>query len=168
MARIGILGGSFNPPHKGHLHISYEAKKRLALNQVWWLPTLQNPLKKNIKTPPCHHRLNQCYNAISDKNNFIKIKNFKYFYAIDLVEKLNKKYRHYDFYWLMGADNIANLHKWHNYNRFLRSINIAIFARNNDLLYLKKARCWQDLKKTKPNIFLNKKVDICSTQLRQD
>ena len=62
--KIGLLGGSFNPPHLGHLHISRLAIKKLQLKQVWWLPTLQNPFKQKQQYLPYLHRLNLCQQII--------------------------------------------------------------------------------------------------------
>ena len=125
MKQIGLLGGSFDPPHRGHVYISLEAKKILSLDEVWWLVTPQNPLKI-IKPAGYKDRLKNC--KIIAKNHPIQIK--------EIEKKINSKYsqftieylcNHYPnikFYWLMGADNLINLHKWQNWRRFFKQISI--------------------------------------------
>ncbi len=131
MKQIGLLGGSFDPPHRGHVYISLEAKKILSLDEIWWLITPQNPLKI-IKPASYNDRLKNC--KIIAKNHPIRIK--------EIEKKINSKYsqftieylcNHYPnikFYWLMGADNLINLHKWQNWRRFFKQISIVIFKRH--------------------------------------
>ena len=112
--KIGILGGSFDPAHKGHLAISKEAKKRLNLEQIVWAITNKNPLKKK-STTKLLTRINYCKKIIG-RNNFIsvrfyenKIKSNK---TINLINYLTKNKKN-EIYFLMDADNIVNIHKWH-------------------------------------------------------
>ena len=132
MKHIGILGGSFDPPHRGHIYISLEAKKMLSLDQVWWLVTPQNPLK--ITRPATYEeRINDCYDIV--KTHPILIKEFE--------KKINSKYSYYTikylcnhysnikFYWLMGADNLVNFHKWQSWKQFFNQISIVIFRRHS-------------------------------------
>ena len=94
MIKIGILGGSFDPPHKGHIYISHESKKRLNLKQIWWIPTLQNPLKNNM---PANYdnRVTLCKEKTKEYPH-IKIKNIKYFYATNLIRSLKLKFNNVD------------------------------------------------------------------------
>ena len=131
MKRIGLLGGSFDPPHKGHLYISLEAKKMLQLDKVWWLVTPQNPLKI-LKPATYQERVKNC-NRIS-KNNPIIIKeiekkiNSKYTY--ETLYYLQNHYFNIKFFWLMGADNLINFHKWQKWRKIFNEISIVVFKRH--------------------------------------
>ena len=132
MKHVGLLGGSFDPPHRGHIYISLEAKKILSLDQVWWLVTPQNPLK--ITRPaPYDERVRNCHNIIKTHSILLK----------EIEKKINSKYSHYTikylkhhfsnikFYWLMGADNLVNFHQWQNWRQFFNQISIVIFKRHS-------------------------------------
>ena len=131
MKQIGLLGGSFDPPHRGHIHISLEAKSFLSLNEIWWLITPKNPLKID-KPSKYEERLNFCHDIT--KNHPIQIK--------EIEQKINSKYSYYTikyllnhyanikFYWLMGADNLVNFHKWQKWRKFFNQISIVIFKRH--------------------------------------
>jgi len=131
LKHIGLLGGSFDPPHRGHIYISLESKKILSLDQVWWLVTPKNPLK--ITKPATYkERVNNCYNIL--KNHPIQLKeiekkiNSKYSYFT--VKYLYQHYPNIKFYWLMGADNLINFHRWQNWRQFFNQISIVIFRRH--------------------------------------
>jgi len=131
LKHIGLLGGSFDPPHKGHLYISVEAKKILSLDQVWWLVTPHNPLK--IKKPASYdERIKNCNKIV--KNHPLKIKeiekkiNSKYSYYT--IKYLLKHYPNIKFYWLMGADNLINFHKWQNWRDIFNEISVVVFRRH--------------------------------------
>ena len=130
MKNIGLLGGSFDPPHKGHLYISLEAKKILRLDEIWWLVTPQNPLKIN-KPASYSERLRNCKTIV--RNQPIKVKeiekkiNSKYSYQT--IKYINKHYKNLNFFWLMGADNLINFHKWQNAHRIFNEIPIVVFRR---------------------------------------
>jgi len=132
LKHVGLLGGSFDPPHRGHIYISLEAKKILSLDQVWWLVTPQNPLK--ITRPaPYDERVRNCHNIIKTHSILLK----------EIEKKINSKYSHYTieylrhyysnikFYWLMGADNLVNFHQWQNWRQFFNQISIVIFKRHS-------------------------------------
>ena len=131
MKSIGLLGGSFDPPHKGHLYISLDAKKILKLDEIWWLVTPQNPLK--ISKPATYEeRIKNCY--AMTKGHPIKI--------TEIEDKINSKYsyeslnfilNHYKnikFFWLMGADNLINFHQWQKWRNIFNDISIVVFKRH--------------------------------------
>ena len=131
MKKIGLLGGSFDPPHKGHLYISLEAKKILQLNEIWWLVTPQNPLK--ISEPATYsERVNNCKKI--SKNLPINVKEIeKKISSKFTYQTLNYILNHYSnikFYWLMGADNLINFHKWQKWRRIFNEIPIVVFKRH--------------------------------------
>ena len=184
MKNIGLLGGSFDPPHKGHLYISLEAKKILKLDEIWWLVTPQNPLKIN-KPASYYERLRNCKLII--KNQPIKVKeiekkiNSKYSYQT--IKYLNTHYKNLNFFWLMGADNLINFHKWQNAHRIFNEIPIVVFRRygyNNKALKSNIANFYKNFRINSKNIRIsnfkktpawtiiqNKEIKISSTEIRK-
>ncbi len=183
MKNVGILGGSFDPPHKGHLYISIEAKKILKLEEVWWLVTPQNPLK--ISRPANYkERVKNC--KLISKNKPIKIKeiekkiNSKYSYQT--IKYLNNHYKNINFIWLMGADNLINFHKWQNANKIFNEIPIVVFRRygyNEKALKSYTSNFYKNFKLNSKNIRIenfsklpawtiiqNKEINISSTEIR--
>ena len=184
MKNIGLLGGSFDPPHKGHLYISLEAKKILKLDEIWWLVTPQNPLKIN-KPASYYERLRNCKLIV--KNQPIKVKeiekkiNSKYSYQT--IKYLNTHYKNLNFFWLMGADNLINFHKWQNAHRIFNEIPIVVFRRygyNNKALKSNIANFYKNFRINSKNIRIsnfkktpawtiiqNKEIKISSTEIRK-
>ena len=184
MKHIGLLGGSFDPPHRGHIYISLEAKKILSLDQVWWLVTPQNPLK--ITRPATYiERINNC-NDISRTHPIVvkeieKKINSKYSY--NTIEYLSNHYSSIKFYWLMGADNLVNFHKWQNWKKFFNKISVVIFKRdgyNRDALKSISSKTFENyqIKSKKLNqihftslpswaFIQNKEIRISSTEIRK-
>ena len=131
MKKIGLLGGSFDPPHKGHLFISLEAKKILKLDEVWWLVTPKNPLK--ISEPAGYEeRVDNCKKIT--RNFPIKIqeieKNINSDYSYKTINYILKHYNNIKFFWLMGADNLINFHKWEKWQMIFNNMSIVIFRRH--------------------------------------
>ena len=166
--KIGILGGSFDPAHKGHLAISKEAAKRLKLKQVIWAITKKNPFKKHSSVS-LSERIKNCKKIIK-KTNFIKVR----FYedkigsnkTIDLIEHLNKNDK-IEIYFIMGADNVINLHKWHKWKSIIKKCEIIVFDRKG---YKSKSLRSVAFSPSfnKSITFINfKKVNISSSQLRK-
>lgn len=164
--KVGILGGSFNPPHAGHIHISKLALKKLGLNQVWWIVAKQNPLKENHEKS-YEKRLNLCA-EILQKERRILIQKSDEIYSYKLLENLQKKFPQIEFFWIMGGDNLENLHKWKNYRQFIKSVKIAIFSREKTLMNIQKMPAWNFLKNYKPQIFWTENLDISSTKIRNE
>ena len=131
MKKIGLLGGSFDPPHKGHLFISLEAKKILKLDEVWWLVTPKNPLK--ISEPASYQeRVDNCKKIT--RNFPIKVqeieKNINADYSYKTINYILKHYNNIKFFWLMGADNLINFHKWEKWQKIFNNMSIVIFRRH--------------------------------------
>ena len=184
MKSIGLLGGSFDPPHKGHLYISLEAKKILKLDEIWWLVTPKNPLK--INQPASYEdRLKNCKLIV--KNQSIKVKeiekkiNSKYSYQT--IKFLHKHYKNINFFWLMGADNLINFHKWQKAHRIFNEIPIVVFRRygyNDKALKSYTSNFYKNFKLSNKNIHVsnfdkrpawtviqNKEIKISSTEIRK-
>ena len=132
MARIGLLGGSFNPAHGGHRHISLEAIRALGLDEVWWLVSPGNPLKEGAKDmAPFEARLASARKAA--KGTRIRVSDFEQRqdtrYTIDTVKELKRHYSQHDFIWLLGSDTLPNFHKWRDWRGLAREVPIAVIRR---------------------------------------
>jgi len=127
--RIGLLGGSFNPAHAGHVHISTLALKTLGRDRVWWLVSPQNPLKD--KAPPLARRLAGA-RAMARRPQIIAsgIEDILgTSYTADTLRALKMRYQGVRFVWLMGADNLVQIHRWRNWTQIFNSVPIAVFDR---------------------------------------
>ncbi|MBV8392361.1 MAG: nicotinate-nucleotide adenylyltransferase [Alphaproteobacteria bacterium] len=129
--RIGLLGGSFNPAHEGHRHVSLEALKRLGLHEVWWLVSPQNPLKSGDGMEPLATRLVRAKQIAHHPR--IKVEAPELLlgtrYTLDTVQALKRLYPQAHFVWLMGADILPQLVRWEGWRDLFGSIAIAAFAR---------------------------------------
>ncbi|RKQ96559.1 nicotinate-nucleotide adenylyltransferase [Maricaulis maris] len=139
--RIGLFGGSFDPPHAGHLHVARTALRRLGLNQVWWLVSPQNPLKispsgdfqrrfnavRTLATQPGMH--------ITDIESRLGTTR-----TIDLLTHLKTRHPGVHFVWLMGADNLAGIHRWAHWPQIFRSVPVAVIARPQDAVRARLSR----------------------------
>ena len=167
--KIGILGGTFDPAHIGHIKISKEAKKKFHLNKVFWVITKKNPFKKksflNLKK-----RINYA-KKINVKNKFIKI----YFFedkiksnkTIDLMKFLKNRYKKTEFFFIMGADNLIDFHKWKKWNKIAEISKILVFNRLNYKSKSLKSISFKKLNKKRLEFINFKKVNISSSQLRK-
>lgn len=128
---VGLLGGSFNPAHEGHLHISLEALKRLKLDQVWWLVSPQNPLKPKAELAEFDVRLEYARDLAAHPR--IKVLDFEQHYRLrysyDTVRLLQRRYPGIRFVWLMGADNLAQFHRWRKWKLLFKLLPVAILDR---------------------------------------
>jgi len=134
--KIGILGGSFNPAHEGHLSISKIALQRLNLDVVWWIISPRNPLKKYDILYDFEDRVSSAEKVID--TNHISIsnleKNAQIKYTIGTVEYLNTRYFGTKFVWIMGADNLKNFHRWREWDKLALTVPIAIIDRPSSSL----------------------------------
>lgn len=129
---IGLLGGSFNPAHEGHLHITLHALKSLHCDEVWWLVSPQNPLKSTRDMLAYEKRLASAREvaSVSKKIRVLDIeaqKNLRYTYQT--VAYLQRRFAGTHFIWMMGADNLAQFHRWKYWQNILRKIPIMVFDR---------------------------------------
>ena len=131
--RIGLLGGSFDPAHGGHLHVSLTAMKRLGLDYVWWLVTPGNVLKQapaalakrlaGARAIARHPRL-----IVSDIEAQLGTR-----YTIDTIKALQRRFTGVAFVWLMGSDNLENFHRWRNWQGIARRLPLAVVQRPGSL-----------------------------------
>ena len=128
---VGLLGGTFDPVHDGHLRISLLALKHFNLDEIWWIVSLQNPLKMNQKISHFDTRFNKAKKFV--KNNKISVleieKKIKTPYSIDIINYLMLKNPKVQFVWLIGVDNLTRLHEWRNWKEIFYKLPIAIFDR---------------------------------------
>jgi len=129
--RIGLLGGSFNPAHKGHLHISQQALNRLRLDEVWWVVSPQNPLKPNEQMGNFNTRM-AFADFVADDPRIVVTDiemQLKTTHTVDTLEALQKKFPTYRMVWLMGADNLRQIPRWKSWRQIFRMVPIAVFPR---------------------------------------
>ncbi len=127
---VGLFGGSFDPPHAGHRLVSLTALKALELDYIWWLVSPQNPLKKH---PPSnmHERLAACRMVARHRKIHVSDEETRRstHYAIDTVRHLKAAHPGVRFIWIMGADNLADLHNWKFWNEFMQELPVAVYPR---------------------------------------
>ncbi|MBY8978186.1 nicotinate-nucleotide adenylyltransferase [Rhodobacteraceae bacterium NNCM2] len=133
--RIGLLGGSFDPPHQGHVHITNWALKRLRLDQVWWLVSPGNPLKAH--GPADLDRRMTAARALID-NPRVRVTDLEWRlrtrYTADTLAALTARMGTARFVWLMGADNLVNFHRWERWNWIVEHVPIGVLARPGEQL----------------------------------
>jgi nicotinate-nucleotide adenylyltransferase len=129
---IGLLGGSFNPAHLGHLHISKYALNCLGIDEVWWLVSPQNPLKPVGGMADYKERFEYA-KKITNGNKRIFVSDIEQKintqYTYETLSKLQKHYAGTNFVWMMGADNLATFHRWQHWQLILKLMPIMVFDR---------------------------------------
>ncbi|WP_114394294.1 nicotinate-nucleotide adenylyltransferase [Oleisolibacter albus] len=130
--RIGLLGGSFNPAHEGHRFISIEALRRLALDEVWWLVSPQNPLKPragmaelDLRVATARQRARHPRIRVTAIEADLGTR-----YTVDTLAALRQRYARTRFVWLMGADNLEQLPRWHDWTRIFAMVPVAVLPRH--------------------------------------
>ncbi|TPG41162.1 nicotinate-nucleotide adenylyltransferase [Sphingomonas koreensis] len=129
--RIGLLGGSFNPAHSGHRAISLAAIAALGLDEVWWLVSPGNPLKEAkgmaaiaVRMASARAMARRARIRPSDIETRLGTR-----YTVDTIAALQRRYPNKRFIWLMGGDNLAQFHRWHDWRGLAREVPIAVIAR---------------------------------------
>ena len=165
--KIGVLGGSFDPAHVGHLAISKKAIKEYKLKKIIWAITLKNPLKKKNNTG-ISERIQSCKKIIK-LNNFIKIKFYEKIIrsnkTIDLINFLKKNTKA-EIYFLMGADNLINFHKWLKWKKISEKCQIIVFDRMGFKSSSLNSISYKKLSKNGLKFIKFNKVNISSSKLR--
>ncbi len=128
---IGLLGGSFNPAHDGHRHISLEALKHLGLDEVWWLVSPQNPLKPQAGMAPLDERLRAAETAANHRH--IRATDIERLlgtvYTAQTLRHLTALFPRVRFVWIMGADNLAQIDRWADWQEIFHLAPVAVFDR---------------------------------------
>jgi len=131
--KVGILGGSFNLAHDGHVQMSLFALKRLKLDEVWWLVSPQNPLKNRDEMSSLNVRYDFAKRLVKSKKNIHVTRleeSFNTVYTYDSLRVLKAKFPHINFVWLMGQDNLKTIHLWKSWQKIFLALPIAVFRRS--------------------------------------
>jgi len=164
--KIGILGGTFDPPHKGHVYISKITLKKLKLNKIFWLITKKNPFKKKpYLSTQSRIKLSKKITK-NNKEIFIKyydekIKSSNTFNLLKYIKTQNKKS---ELFFLIGADNLKKFHKWKNWNKIPKLAKIVVFPRKN---YSTNSIASKKLHKKDLIYIKSKKINISSSLIRK-
>jgi nicotinate-nucleotide adenylyltransferase len=133
---VGLFGGSFNPPHAGHVLLAEIALRRLRLDQLWWIVTPGNPLKSARELKPLAERLTACEEIAEGPR--IKVTAFeathRIRYTLDTLTLVKRSNPDVNFIWLMGADNLKNFHRWQNWQQIALTFPIAVIDRPGSTL----------------------------------
>lgn len=129
--RVGILGGSFNPAHAGHLAISRTALRRLGLDEVWWLVSPQNPLKPTAGMASMEERLRSARTLARDTHIRVTSmeQDLRTRYTVDTLAALRSRFPRTRFVWLMGADNLSDISRWERWTEIFHGMPVAVLAR---------------------------------------
>lgn len=162
--RIGLFFGSFNPVHSGHLIIANYMATQTDLEQVWFVVSPQNPLKKRETLARDRDRLHMVHLAIDDnpllRTSDVEFSMPKPSYTVDTLIYLREKHPHHQFSLIMGGDNLETIHKWKNYEFLLKEYTIYLYDRPS---YNPKAHLVHATVKT----FDSPKIDLSSSYIRQ-
>lgn len=127
--RIGILGGSFDPPHLGHVLVARQVREIMNLDEVWLMPYFAHNWEATVSS--ANHRF--AMSKLVEEKRIIasneEIKHKKKSYTIDTIKKLRKKYKH-EFSWIVGSDVLRDFKKWKDYEKLLKEVNLLVFPRN--------------------------------------
>jgi len=142
---IGLFGGTFNPPHAGHRQASLIALRRLGLDQLWWMVTPGNPLKKNGSLPALTARMQAAAEVAAHPRIVVSGAEaiFRTRYTADLIQILKEREPATRFVWIMGSDSLTDFHRWEDWRRLASSVPIAVVNRPRSLVAPMTARAAQ-------------------------
>ncbi len=167
--KVGVLGGTFDPPHIGHLKISEEAKKRYKLKKIIWAITKKNPIK-NKSFLNLNKRI-KLAKKISFKKKYIEVKFFENKIrsnkTFDLINYLKNNINYKEIYFIMGADNLIHFHKWHKWKKIASKCILLVFDRNKYKSKSLKSIAYKKYNKKGLKFINFNKVNISSSKLRK-
>ena len=166
LRKIGLFGGSFNPPHFGHLGVSRIVLKTLKLSRMLWLVVPENPFKKGQDYLPQKVRMEMCNKLVSPKiEEVIDFESdLKSFETIETTKKALKTFYSCKLFWIMGSDSLASFHKWRGADFMAKKMQLVVFARKGVHKNLRS----KSAIKYKPIIIWSKMFDVSSTQIRNN
>ena len=141
--RIGLLGGSFNPPHEGHVHVSETALKKLGLDYVWWLVSPQNPLKPTRGMASFDKRLEAAARLAGVHPRMIATgieQDLGTRFTIDTLRALKRRFPHLRFVWLMGTDNLVQIPRWRSWQQIFAEVPVAVVTRPGSALPARQSK----------------------------
>ncbi|GLI93936.1 nicotinate-nucleotide adenylyltransferase [Methylocystis echinoides] len=143
--RIGLFGGSFNPPHEGHLLVSRIALARLGLDRLWWLVTPGNPLKDTSALPPLASRIEAARRFARDPRIVVTgiEADIGARYTADTLDYLRARCPGVRFVWIMGGDNLLQFHRWRDWEAILRAMPVAVIDRPGAAIRVASAKAVQ-------------------------
>lgn len=183
--RIGLFGGTFNPPHAGHIHASDIALKYLGLDAVWWLVTPENPLKKHQAIPSLDTRMAMCQKLVTNPRIIVTDieRQLGTNRTYDTIIALLERFPQTDFIWFSGTDIAYEFHKWYKWRELQTLLPFAFIGRPNTKGFVRQNSFRQNglLKHITPLrgghpplkkgriywIYAEKRLDISSTDLRR-
>ncbi len=138
---VGLFGGSFDPPHQGHVHVTLEAMKAFGLDRVWWLVSPGNPLKERGPAP-MGRRMAAARNVMQHPR--VEVTDIESLTGTrataDTLTALQRLYPQVRFVWLMGADNLAQFHRWKDWRGIMDSVPVGVVARPGDRISARMSR----------------------------
>ncbi len=133
--KVGLLGGSFNPPHMGHINISLMSLKKFNLSKVIWLVTPCSPMKIQSSYSSLESRVEKCKTITNPYKNKIKVrdieKSFRSFYSSNSLEEIKKWHRDIEFYWIIGCDNLLQISKWYKWEKIFTMSRVVVCERTS-------------------------------------
>jgi nicotinate-nucleotide adenylyltransferase len=166
---IGIFGGSFDPPHIGHVEISKISLKKMKLKKIYWIITKKNPFKKKT-----FFSLKQ--RIIKSKRATKKIKNIEVLYLEDKIKSsrmikvinyFRKNEKQNDLYLILGSDNLLNFHKWTSWKKIAKLVKLVVFSRKGYDKKSKESIVVNYLNKTRIKFINNKLINISSSNIKK-
>jgi nicotinate-nucleotide adenylyltransferase len=129
--KVGLFGGSFNPPHAGHALVAEIAMRRLRLDQLWWMVTPGNPLKSTSELAPLAERIRLSKAIARDPRMKVTAFEASYHvrYTADTLALIKARNPGVDFVWIMGADNLRDFHRWQRWRQIAMTFPIAVIDR---------------------------------------
>ena len=168
--KIGILGGSFDPAHKGHLIISKIALRKIKLKKIYWVVTKKNPFKKK-PLYPLEKRLLLARKITKNikKINVLYLDDVvKSSRSIDVIKYILKRYKTKDIYFIIGSDILLELHKWKSWKRIVKLAKLIVFSRKGYDRNRKDSVVAKYLNNKKITFIKNKRINISSSSLRRN
>lgn len=177
MKKVGLMGGTFNPVHHGHLILAQEAKEQFALDEIWFLPSRRQPHKDSTQLPEDEIRLEMLKRAIEPNPAFrismleMQRKEKKLTYTFDTMTELKETYPNIQFYFIIGADSLFEMHKWYHFEELLQGMVFLAAPRGGQqqgMDEIKKITAeYQKKYQARIGIIEMPLVEISSTQIRQ-
>ncbi len=168
-SRIGILGGSFDPAHKGHLLISKVALKKIKLKKIYWIVTKKNPFKKKALFS-LKERIKQAKN-FTKKNKSIEVIYLDDILSssrsIKIIQYILRKKKPKDLYFIVGSDILFKFHKWHSWKKIVKLVKLVVFSRKGYDRNTNKTIVVKYLKKNNIIFIKNKSIRVSSSLIRK-
>ena len=169
-SKIGILGGTFDPPHLGHLEISKFSIKKLKLKYIIWAVTKKNPFKKKPSLS-LNKRISLC-KKIAKYNKKIKVESYddkiKSSQSINLINHLKKNKKNVEYFFLIGSDNLISLHKWKNWRELSKICRITVLSRRGYVKKSLKSKAFVTLGYSNLLLLKSKMYNISSSKIRKN